>query len=150
MVVAGTSAARETTRDVDIIFRLRGGAKWQCLISIVKMKVESTTIRRRSTILCGDRGVFRFTLPVLFYGYVPRPPPSVTARTGRPFLRDVVVGYKTEKFTLPVLPRTVLEWSYLGRAQTASALQRAVSVHSCKSTLTWGGRGATASGSLVS
>ena len=35
-----------------------------------------------------------------------------------------------------------LEWSYLGRAQTASALQRAESVHSCKSTLTWGGRSA--------
>jgi len=36
----------------------------------------------------------------------------------------------------------ILEWSYLGRAQTASALQRAESVHSCKSTLTWGGRSA--------
>ena len=34
-----------------------------------------------------------------------------------------------------------IEWSYLGRAQTASALQRAESVHGSKSTFTWPGAG---------
>jgi hypothetical protein len=37
---------------------------------------------------------------------------------------------------------SALEWVYLGRAQTASALQRAESVRSSKSTFAWGGHSA--------
>ena len=53
-VVAGTSAARETTRDVDFIFRLRGGR------INTKRVTKAPRIRRRPTILSPEKGVFRY------------------------------------------------------------------------------------------